>query len=61
MPLWAAAALLVLFIAGTVMSFRAFFRGGGRIFLAFGIAASVICLAALAYAALTLLLVWSVK
>ena len=61
MPLWAAAALLVLFIAGTVMSFRAFFRGGGKIFLAFGVAASVICLAALAYAALALFFVSSIK
>jgi hypothetical protein len=61
MPLWAAAALFVLFIAGTVTSFRAYFRGGGKIFLAFGIAASLICVAALAYAALTLLFVSSVK
>jgi hypothetical protein len=61
MTLWVAAALFVLFMTGTALSFRAYFRGEGEIFLAFGIAASLICLAALAYAALTLFFVSSVK
>jgi hypothetical protein len=61
MPLWAAAALFVLCITAAALSFRAYFRGGGKLFLAFGITASVICLAALTYAALALFFISSVK
>jgi hypothetical protein len=61
MPLWLAAVLFVLCVAGVLASFRAYFKGGEKIFLAFGIAASLICLAALAYAALTLFFVSSIK
>ena len=61
MPLWAAAALFLLCIAGTVMSFRAYFRKGGKIFLASGIVLSLLCAAALLYMAAVLILVSSVK
>jgi hypothetical protein len=61
MPLWIAAALFVLCVIGIALSFRAYFRGGGKIFLAAGIIAAFICLAALGYAALTLLFASSVR
>jgi hypothetical protein len=61
MPLWIAAALFFLCLVGAVLSFRAYFRGGGKIFLAAGIAASFLCFAALGYVALALLFVSSVN
>jgi hypothetical protein len=60
MPLWAAALLLVALITGAAVSFRAYFKGGGKLFLACGIAASVLCIAALLYVAATLILVSAV-
>jgi hypothetical protein len=60
MPLWAAIGLFLLSIAGAALSFRAYFRGGGKIFLASGIAAALLCAAALLYCALALLLVSSI-
>ena len=57
MPFWAAVVLFLLSIVGTVLSFRAYSRGGGKIFLAAGIAAALLCAAALLYCAFTLILV----
>jgi cytochrome b subunit of formate dehydrogenase len=60
MPLWAAIGLFLLSIAGTVLSFRAYFRGGGKIFLAAGAVSALLCAAALLYCGLALLLISSV-
>jgi hypothetical protein len=60
MPLWAAAALLILLITGAAVSFRAYFKGGGKLFLACGITISVLCVAALLYIAAALLFVSSI-
>ena len=60
MPFWAAVVLFLLSIVGTVLSFRAYSRGGGKIFLAAGIAAALLCAAALLYCAFTLILVSAV-
>lgn len=60
MPLWGAAALLLIGIIGTVMSFRAYARGGGKIFLASGIVLSLFSIAALLYVAMVLLFISAV-
>jgi hypothetical protein len=61
MPLWAAGFLFLLCVAGITFSFRAYFRSGGKIFLAAGIAASLLCLGSIVYATVVLLFVSSVK
>jgi hypothetical protein len=61
MPLWAAAVLFLICVAGIVLLFRAYFRGGGKIFLAAGIAVSLLCAAAMFYIAAVLFFVSSVK
>jgi CHASE2 domain-containing sensor protein len=61
MPLWAAAVLFLLSIAGVVLSFRAYFRGRGKIFLAAGIASALLCAGSIVYAAAVWLFVSSVK
>ena len=61
MPLWVAAVLFLLCVAGTVLSFRAYSRGGAKIFLAAGVTLSLLCVAALLYVAAILLLVLAVK
>jgi hypothetical protein len=61
MPLWADAVLFLLCAAGTALSFRAYFRGGRKIFLAAGVAAIALCAGTIVYAAAVLLFVSSVK
>ena len=61
MPLWVAAALFSLCVAGAVLSFRAYSRGGSKIFLAAGVTLSFLCVAALLYVAAVLVLVSAVK
>jgi hypothetical protein len=60
MPLWAAIGLFLLSIAGTALSFRAYFRGGGRMFRAAGAASALLCAAASLYCGLALLFISSV-
>jgi hypothetical protein len=60
MPLWAAGLLLLICAALSFAAFRAYRGGGGKIFLALGIASSLVIIAALLYAAAVLLLVSSV-
>ena len=59
MPLWAAALFFIIGISGAGLSFRAYSRGGKK-FLAIGIAISLLCFAALLYAAAVLLFVSSI-
>ena len=61
MPLWVAAALFLLCVAGAMFSFRAYSRGGAKIFLAAGVALLLLCVAALLYVAAVLFLVSAVK
>ena len=61
MPLWVAAVLFLLCVAGAVFSFRAYSRGGAKIFLAAGVTLSLLCVVALLYVAAVVLLVSAVK
>jgi hypothetical protein len=61
MPLWAAAVLFLLCAAGIVLSFRAYFRSGGKIFLVAGVTAVLLCIAAIIYAGAVLFFVSSVR
>jgi hypothetical protein len=61
MQLWADAVLFLLCAAGTASSFRAYFRGGGKIFLAAGVAAIALCAGTIVYAAAVLLFVSSAR
>jgi hypothetical protein len=61
MPIWAAIGLFLAGAAGTALSLRAYFHGGGRIFLAAGAAAALLCAAALLYCGLALFLVSSIE
>jgi hypothetical protein len=61
MPMWAAAVLFLLSIAGVVLSFHAYLRSGGKIFLTAGVAAALLCAAAIVYAGAVLFFVSSVR
>lgn len=61
MPLWAAAALFVSCIIGTVLSFRAYFTRRRRVFFVMGIVLSLLCSGAVVYLAAAFLLVSAVK
>ena len=61
MPLWVAAALFLLCVAGAMFSFRAYSRGGAKIFLAAGVTLSLLCVATLLYMSAVVLLVSAVK
>ena len=61
MPLWCAIAFLLLCIIGTVLSFREYFRTGGKKFLTAGIVTVSLCAAALFYIAAVVLFVSSVE
>jgi hypothetical protein len=60
MPLWGAGFLLASCVALSVAAFRAYRRGGGKIFLAAGIILALVCVAALLYVAATLIFISSV-
>ena len=60
MPLWVAVALFLFGVIGTVLSFRAYARGGRGLFLASGAALSLLSVVALLYAAAVLLFISSV-
>ena len=61
MPLWVAAVLFLLCAIETVLAFRSYFRGRGKIFLVYGIALSLVCVAAILYALCVLILVSAVN
>ncbi|MCL2683949.1 MAG: hypothetical protein FWE55_01775 [Synergistaceae bacterium] len=61
MPLWAAVLLFLICVAGSVLSFRAYFRGSGKLFLVPGIALSLLSIAGMLYVAAGVLLVSSIR
>jgi hypothetical protein len=61
MPFWAAFTLFIALITGTAASFRAYFKGGGKSFLACGIVTSVLCATTLLYIVATLIFVSSIR
>ena len=54
MPLWIIVALLLIYVAGTVLSWRTYIRGGDPFFLSAGI--MLLTLSLVAYAAVTRLI-----
>jgi hypothetical protein len=60
MPLWAAGLLLIPCAALSVVAFRAYRGGGGKIFIAAGIIMALVCAAALLYVSAALIFVSSV-
>jgi hypothetical protein len=61
MPLWGASVLFLISVVGTAVSFRMYFRTGGKKFLAAGIVTASLCAAALFYIAAGVLFVSSVE
>jgi len=61
MALWVAVLLFFLFVTGSVLSYRAYFRGVGRLFLVSGIVLSLLSLVTLFYVAAGVFLVSSVQ
>ena len=61
MILWVAGLLFFLFVIGTALSYRAYFRGCGRLYLVSGIILSLLSLVTLFYVAAGVFLVSSVQ